>query len=264
VVFVKIGETIVYGLNFHARWVDVTQMDGSNKTSRFVKSVREDTDNTFQQGAIDVRLSDNSESTTYATVRWHRAEGTASDVYAEYRGDDPMEELRLNIVNGVAQSAVVEAMSQYNPTEAIDTLDVDFSDPQAVAEALETLDLAPDFPALSELALTEANRLLGDEPLVVFDSIRISKTTMPERSQNRVDAFFAEISDIQVALARRAKNAAQAAAANELKAALEDNPLILVSRCFDLIESGTFKPPVGFSCWSGAESLPIVSNVPAQ
>ena len=259
--FGKIGETMDSGLNFHAPWIEVTQMDGTNKTSRFVNSKKEDTDNTFQQSAIDVRLADNSESTAYATVRWHRAEDTASDVAAEYRGDDPMEELRDNLVNGIAQSAVVEAMSQYNPTEAIDTLDVDFSDPQAVSEALKTLDLAPDYPALSELAQEEAERLLGDEPLVVFDSIRISKTTMPAKSQARVDAFFTEISDIRVALARRAKNAAQAAAAKELESAL--TPLILANRCYDLIETGDFKPPVGFQCVSG-DSLPLVTTTPAE
>lgn len=265
--FGRIGETMDNGLNVHAPWVNVTQMDGTNKTSRFVNSNRDDTDNTFQHGAIDTRLSDNSESTTYATARWHRAEGTASDVYAEFRGSDPMEELRLNLVNSTVQSAVVEAMSQYNPTQSIDTLNVDWEDPAAVTEALENLDLAPDFEKFSALATDAANRMLaanGKKPLVVFDSIVISKTTMPERSQDRIDAFFAEVSDIQVALARRAKNAAQAAAANELKESLEDNPLVLVSRCFDLIETGQFKPPVGFSCWSGSESLPIVSNVPAK
>jgi hypothetical protein len=265
VAFGRIGETMDNGLNFHAPWVDVSQMDATNKTSRFVNSNRDDTENTFQHGAIDTRLSDNSESTTYATARWHRTEGTASDAYAEFRGDDPLEELRLNLINSTVQSAVVEAMATYNPTESIDTLNVDWEDPAAVTDALKNLDLAPDFAVYSKLATDAANRMLRegrDVPLAEFDSIIISKTTMPERSQDRIDAFFAEVSDIQVALARRAKNAAQAQAANELKESLADNPLVIVSRCFDLIETGRFKPPVGFQCWSGGETLPVVGNVP--
>lgn len=264
VAFGKIGETMDNGLNFHAPWVEVKQLDATNKTSRFVNSDREDTENTFQHGAIDTRLSDNSESTTYATVRWHRTEGTASDAYAEFRGDDPLEELRLNLVNSTVQSAVVEAMSQYNPTQAIDTLNVDFSDPVAVADALDGLDLAPDFEKFSQIATDAANRMMsaGGKPLVAFDSIIISKTTMPGRSQERIDAFFAEISDIRVALARRAKNAAQAAAARELESAL--TPLILASRCFDLIETGDFKPPVGFQCIGSGSQIPLVTTTPAE
>lgn len=265
VAFGRIGNTMENGLNLHAPWVTVEQMDATNKTSRFVNSDREDTENTFQHGAIDTRLSDNSESTTYATARWHRTKETASDAYAEFRGKDPLEELRLNLINSTVQSAVVEAMATYNPTESIDTLNVDWDDPASVTTALKNLDLAPDFGEFSKLATDAANRMLKegrDLPLAEFDSIVISKTTMPKRSQDRIDAFFAEVSDIQVALARRAKNAAQAAAANELKESLEDNPLVLVSRCFDLIEGGQFNPPVGFSCWGEAESLPIVGNVP--
>jgi hypothetical protein len=57
------------------------------------------------------------------------------------------------------------------------------------------------------------------------------------------------------------KTAEKQAEANKIVAeSISKDPNVLASRCFDLIASGDFDPPVAFSCYPGSSNSGVVPS----
>lgn len=257
------------GLSLKAPWQDVIEVDGTRKRDNFNDGKPNDPeDNTQDHGAIDCRLGDNGTAVAKVSVEWARADGASARVYEQYRADDPVEEMRENLVVPLFRDAVNAACAGYSPTAVIDQLDVDFTDPAQVSKALTGLNLAPDFAALSADAKQRLEDLLSKngtvDPLVTIESVSWSGLALPASSQEKIDAFLNEVNNTRIALARQSTNRAQATANRLLANSLAENPYVLVSRCFDLIENGQLDLPAGGSCFPGGGGGVVIPSAPAE
>jgi regulator of protease activity HflC (stomatin/prohibitin superfamily) len=242
------------GLAVKAPWQDVVEVDGTRKTDNFNDGSTTDAEDSTQNHAdIQCRLGDNGVAEVKASIQWRRADGVSNRVYEEYRGEDPVFEMRENLVVPRFREAINETCASYRPTEAIDALDIDFSDPEKAAAALKDLKLAPDTGELSEQAkaLVE-EKLGGEDALVAVEHVAISYVALPQRSQDTIQSFQDEAQRARTALLSQSTAAAQARANKILSDSISNDPNVLVSKCFDLIEAGKLVLPAGGSCWPGA------------
>jgi len=249
------------GLSVKAPWQSVVEVDGTRKTDNYNDGDdRDDEDPTQNHAAIKCRLADNGVATVYATIQWARAEGSSNRVYSEYRSDDPVEAMRENLVSPRFKESVNEACGEYRPTGVIDQLDVDFSDPVATAKALKGLKLAPDFEALSRSAEDKFEAKLGDDPLVTVEHIAISYMSLPDSSQDQIQAFQDEAAKARTALLSQATAAAEARANSILSDSISEDPNVLVSKCWTAVAEGKISLPAGVSCWPGGGSSVVVPS----
>lgn len=251
------------GLALKAPWQSVVEIDGTRKTDNFNDGKPNDEDDPVQDhSVVKCRLGDNGVAEVYASINWFRAEGTSNLVYAQYRAENPVEEMRENLVVPRFKDAINQTCANYRPSAAIDQLAVDFSDPEQVADALKNLDLAPDFAALSATATDNMNDLLAKngEPLVTVENISISYLTLPTKSQAKIDLFLDEANKTRIALQSQATNAATAKANEILSESISNDPNVLVARCYDLIADGLLTLPAGGSCWPGGGGSVVIPS----
>lgn len=269
---VDLDSTLPPGPHFTLPWSSVTEIDATSKADVFNLDKGEGADNddtTHEHGNISVRLADNGVASAKATLNWHPCEGAASRIFSTFRisdgdhADNPVEKMRDNLVVPKFRAAVLAALGGYNPTQPIDDIVVDPDNVQATIDALKKVNLAPDFKALSDAAEAEMVALLGKDPLVCVEDAQVSYLSLPDSTQERINAVLSEVNKARQALAQQVTNTAQAAANDIISASLAKNPLVIVKQCFDMIADGSFKPPAGFSCY-GAPGLPVVATTPAE
>jgi len=263
VTFGKTSErTLPPGPHLKLPWQDMTEIDGKRKADYFNGSERKDDDSTKYHGDIEVKFGDGGVGSVKAQVIWSAAEGQGDRIFSEYRDDDPINNMRDNLVIPAFRDAVYDTIRTYKPTAPIDNLAIDFKDPAAVTNAMKSVDLAPDLQDLGSKAKDALNDILSanGEPLVDVEQVLISQMSLPKRAQGKIDDFLAEINSTKLALAKQATNTALAEANRILSDSISNDPNVLVSRCYDLIEEGVLKPPVGFSCWQGSGSAVVVPS----
>lgn len=250
------------GLALKAPWQEVVEIDGTRKTDTYNGgSDKDDEDNTVVHEPIKVRLGDGSVAEVYGFVQWHRAEGASNRVYAEYRAEDPVEEMRENLLSPQFKGAINEALGTYRPTAPIDELDVDFTNPESIAKALQNLDLAPDFKGLAELAKANLVESLGEDPLITVEHVTISYISFPESVQDKIDDFLDEVNKTRIALQSQATATAQAEANRILSESLTNNSDgVNTARCFQLIADGKLQLPAGGSCFPGSGGAVVIPS----
>lgn len=264
--------TLDPGGHFKWYWQSVEQIDGTNKTENLNvnsgdKVHDSDDANTQNHHAIKVRLGDGNTAEAYISVRWSAVPGQANNIYAQYRGDDPIGQMRDNLLLLNLKQVVNDALGTYSPTAAIDNLDIDFTDPKAIAAALKDIKINPNFETLTmdiqEALKTKLGYVSSDDvgtSLIQIKQVTFSFLDLPKQSQDRIAAFLTEVNNTRIALQHQATNTAQATANEALAASLAQNPNVLVSECLDLIRSGELVPPAGFSCWPGGGAAVVVPS----
>lgn len=254
------------GLAVKAPWQKVVEVDGTRKTDNFNNGKPNAEDDPVQDHTmIECRLGDNGLSKVYASINWSRAEGTSNRVYEQYRAEDPVEEMRESLVVPRFKDAINQTCGDYRPTESIDALTIDFAKPQEVSQALKSLDLAPDFAALSEAATGHMEDLLkpkdGSDPLITVEKVSISGIQFPKATEDRIQDFIDEATKTRTALQSQATSTATAEANRIIADSVSNDPFVLVSRCFDLISDGKLKLEPGTSCWPGGGSAVVLPSV---
>lgn len=244
-------------------WQSVEQIDGTNKTENLNTNSEDDVtkakdDNTTNHHAIKVRLGDGNTAEAYVSVRWSATPDRANDIYAQYRGTDPIGQMRDNLLLLNLRQVVNDVLGTYSPTAAIDNLDIDFTDPAAITTALRDIKINPDFDLLTSEIQKGLQDALGPDALIEIKQVTFSFLDLPKQSQDRIAAFLTEVNNTRIALQHQATNVAQALANEKLAASLAQNPNVLVSECFDLIRSGDLVLPAGGSCWPGGQSAVVV------
>lgn len=178
--------TLDPGLNVHLPWQKVVTVDTTRKTDNFNNGrPNDEEDPTQDHEDIECTLGDNGIATIKASVSWQPADDRANTIYSEYRSDDPAERLREDLVVPRFRDAVNQVCGTYRPTAQIDQLDIDFTDPEETTRALQSLNLAPDFPQLSrdveEVLEAKLNQgPLG--PLVDILNVSVSRLALPGSS----------------------------------------------------------------------------------
>lgn len=267
--------TLSSGYNLKWPWQKNTQIDGKRKSDYFNEGYgdnhknKEDTDADHFHGDIGVKYGDGGAGSVKAQIIWSPVRGNANLIFGTYRDDDPINNMRDNLVVPTFRSAVYDTIRAYKPTAPIDNLDIDFTKPEEAVAAIKNIDLSPDLssyagdvtgilsedPAFCVLEEGQTDVDCPETSMVLVEKVIVSYFTLPSGAQEKIDMFLEEASNTRIELARQATNTAKAEANAILSDSLRNDPNILVSRCYDLIEAGKLTLEPGNSCWPGESGL---------
>lgn len=224
------SDTLEPGYTFIAPWQNVTEIDATVQTDEY-----------HGDRAVKVRLADGNTAGISATIRWSVNEKNASTVYSDFRSDDPTKSLRDAVVSTQFKAANNAVFASF--------------DPLTLAGAT---DEAPDYTELSD----EVERIMLEKTkgLVDVESVTISLISLDKDSQRKIDEYISEVAKTRIAQQSQKTAAEQAKANKILSDSINNDPNVLVSKCFDAIADGDFTPPAGFSCWPGGGSAVVVPS----
>jgi hypothetical protein len=102
----------------------------------------------------------------------------------------------------------------------------------------------------------------------IGDQIEVLNVIIPiirfdDSTQSKINSYQAEVANTRIAEQREETANAQARANNNLSKSVSNDPNVLVSKCFDIVDEAvrTKVPlPAGFSCWAGAGSAVVVPS----
>lgn len=226
------------GFHFKRPGTNVTELDGAIQTDSHLKS------NGTKAGAycVRVRLANQSIGCSDVSIKWRIREGAATSLFKNYR-DFP--NIKDSLVTRELTSALNKAASDYNPLSV---------DDQGNIKSKAGKNLSG---TVTKLMKSEVGSQI--EVLNVFIPI----THFSKATQARLDALQTQIAQTRIAEQAEKTATAQAAANNKLSASVSNDPYVLVSKCFDLLNERTAKGysiPTGFSCWPGGSSAIVVPS----
>lgn len=234
-------DTLSNGIHLKWPWEKVPELDASIQTDSHTGDADGD-----ENPCTDIRIGNESTACVDNTIRWRIAEGEGDQLYRDYRD---MGNIRESLVTRELNAALNRVLGDFNPLDAV-------SEDGAAATA-----------NLDDLASQVTEVMQGR----VEGRIEVLSITLPiirydRGTQDRLNAYQAEIADTRIATQAR-ETAEQQALANEALAdSVSNDPNVLVSRCFDsfadMIEAGQAIPP-GFSCWPGSQSAIVVPSATA-
>lgn len=217
------------GFTFQAPWANITEMDAAIQTDKYSKTSND---------CITVRIAYQATACVDVSIRWRITEKSAPQLFQNYRTFD---HVRDSLVTRELNAAMNVVFQNYDPL-AVNP------DGTSATPSLATLD-----KQVSDLLATD----IGSQIELQSPSVIISVLNFTQPVQDRIDALYQQIGDTRVAQQQLLTNQAQAKANQALASSLSNDPMVLVSKCLDLIAKG-FQPPAGFSCWPGQGSSVVV------
>lgn len=208
-------------------WQKVTDIDATVQTDRY-----------YGDSCIDVQLGDGSQSCIGLTNSYRINKDRANEVFADYRSDDPTEQFRDAVVSTqLIASAVVVARS-YNPIASLKVVD-----PTATNTEVS---FGPDYTELSRLIKADLEKRTSGLAEVI--SLNVTAVPLAKTTQDKIDKFTAEVANTRTKQQEKLTKIAEAQGNKELAASLRNDPLLLVSKCLDLVAEGKTALPQTFTC----------------
>jgi regulator of protease activity HflC (stomatin/prohibitin superfamily) len=233
-------DSISNGIHFKLPWQRVSELDGAIQTDSHTGSAEGD-----ENPCTDIRIGNESTACVDNTIRWRIVESEGDQLFRDYRD---MDNIRESLVTRELNAALNQVLGDFNPLDAV-------SEDGAAATA-----------NLDDLAnqVTERMRERVEGKIEVL-SITIPLIRYDRGTQERLNAYQAEIANTRIAEQRSETAAAQARANEALAESVSNDPNVLVSRCLDtlaeMVEAGQ-PVPAGFSCWPGSQSALVVPAAP--
>lgn len=235
--FGKPTESLSNGFHTKAPWEKVHKLDGKIQTDNF----------TGKDDAISIRLGNGSTAKVDTTIRWRIKLEAGQDLYRDYRD---LDSIRDSLVTRELKAALNEVLGNYDPLVSVkagvnaegktESAGIDLNKFSAeVQEALKSR-VGSDVEILSVIL-----------PIIRFDG----------ETQEKINAFQAEVGNTRIAEQREATAKAQAQANKNLSASVSNDPNVLVSKCLDALDEMVKKGqnvPIGFSCWPGGAGTSVV------
>ena len=225
------------GLHFKAPWQKVNKLDGTIQTDNFTGSDR----------AIDVRIGNGSTAGVDATIRWRIKLDAGKELYQDYR---QMENIRDSLVTRELKAALNEVLGDYDPLASVK---------QGTSADGTTTSAGVDLNAFSQLVQDALSKRVGDD--VEVKSVILPIVRFDQQTQEKINAYQAEVANTRIAEQREATAKAQAQANKNLAGSVSRDPNVLVSKCLDTLEEmvkAGQEVPIGFSCWPGGAGTSVV------
>lgn len=225
------------GLHVKAPWQKVNKLDGTIQTDNFTGADR----------AIDIRIGNGSTSGVDATIRWRIRLEAGKELYQDYR---QMENIRDSLVTRELKAALNEVLGDYDPLESVKA---------GIGSDGATTSAGVDLNAYSAQVHEALSERVGEDVevlSVILPIIRFDKQT-----QEKINAYQAEVANTRIAQQREATAKAQALANKNLAGSVSRDPNVLVSKCLDSLEEmvkAGQEVPIGFSCWPGGAGTSVV------
>ena len=226
-------QTMKPGWNWKTPFDKVTEIDATTQTDEYKG-----------EDAIQVRLKDGNTAEVYTTVRWSISSENASQVYSEFRSDDPTDSLRKAMVSTQFKAASNAEFASFDPL-SLAGIDGETPDYKALAKGVQ-------------------DRLENEtEGLVKVRSVTVSLIKLDKRSQKHLDDYVAQVAKTRVANEAKETATAQAAANRELASSIAKDPNVLVNKCLDTVAEAVASGaslPAGFNCMPGSGTGVVIPS----
>lgn len=209
------------GLHLKAPWQKVTELDGAIQNETFTEKDKD---------ALSVRLGNNSMATVDATVQWRIKPDAADTLFLDYRNFDS---IKTNLVNRQLKSAMNDVLATFNPIASTSQVQGG-SDNEKLAQRVTAL--------LKERVGSRIDIKSVLIPVIHFD----------QNTQDRINAYQAEIGNTRIAEQKQATAKAEGEANRELSASVNNDPNVLVSKCLDIVAKNGGSPA---GCWPGTSVI---------
>jgi len=221
------------GLHPKLPWQKVSTLDGAIQTDSY----------TGTGGCTDIRIGNESTACVDNSIRW-RIKPDAGDVL--FRDYHTMHTIRDSLVTRELKASLNDALSDYNPLDQIQAND------------------AGAKPNLNEFAASVTESMQSE----IGDQIEVLNVIIPiirfdDSTQQKINAYQAEVANTRIAEQREKTASAQAAANRNLSKSVSQDPNVLVSKCFDTLDEmvrNHVAVPAGFSCWPNGGSALVVPS----
>ena len=220
------------GLHLKAPWHKVTDIDAAIQTDSYEQSDKGST-------CVQVRIAHQATACVDVSIRWRIKQQATEALFKDYRD---FGNIRGSLIVRELRSALNTAMDSYDPLAV---------DENGVSQA-------PALAALSQQVQKEMSGTIGDQVEVL--SVIIPVMHFDANTQSKVNALLSQVAQTRIAAQSVQTSKQQAQANKTLADSVSKDPNVLVSKCFDLLESGKFTPPAGFSCWPSSGSSVVVPS----
>ncbi|WP_246119744.1 SPFH domain-containing protein [Aeromicrobium flavum] len=225
------------GLHVKAPWQKVNKLDGTIQTDNFTGADR----------AIDIRIGNGSTSGVDATIRWRIRLDAGKELYQDYR---QMENIRDSLVTRELKAALNEVLGDYDPLVSVKA---------GIGSDGATTSAGVDLNAYSQQVHEALSKRVGEDVEVL--SVILPIIRFDQQTQEKINAYQAEVANTRIAEQREATAKAQAQANKNLAGSVSRDPNVLVSKCLDALEEmvkAGQNVPIGFSCWPGSGGTSVV------
>lgn len=221
------------GIHLKAPWESVSTLDGAIQTDNY----------TGTSDCTDIRIGNESMACVDNTIRWRIKPEAGDTLFQDYHD---MDKIRDSLVTRELKAALNGVLHDYNPLNQI-----------ANNQAGATPDLNLFGSSVAALMRKEIGSQI-DVINVIIPIIRFDAST-----QQKLNAYQAEVANTHIAQQKEKTALAQALANNNLSKSVSNDPNVLVSKCFDILDEmvrNNKQIPAGFSCWPGGGSALVLPS----
>jgi regulator of protease activity HflC (stomatin/prohibitin superfamily) len=222
------------GANFTAPWEQVTPMDEAIQVTDYEGG-----------NCVQIRIADQQTACADAAIRWRINPAAADSLFRNYKNST------AGVTNGLITPELDNTanlvFAGYNPVALLNS-------PVPPGQPGN-----PTVPQLAQQVQAQLTAKVGGEVTII--SLFIPKITYDQTVQARLNAVLAQKADTLVAQQAEQTAADQAAANRALSGSVSNDPMVLVSRCLDYLDTLAKQglvPPAGFSCWPGTGSGVVI------
>ncbi|HSX42607.1 MAG TPA: SPFH domain-containing protein [Candidatus Saccharimonadales bacterium] len=223
------------GLHVKLPWEKVTELDATIQTNS-----HSGTDAKDDTPCTDVRIANQNTACVDNSIRWRIRGDKADSLFQDYKDTD-------NIRDSIVTRKLGEILN----------LTFKSYDPLAVDKTGSSTAPSQDF--LSDQA-TKLMRAAVGEDVDVLEVI-VSFEHFDPNTQSRLNALQAEVANTRIATQKQLTADAEAIANGKIAASVNNDPNVLVSKCFDIMTQMVKDKqpiPAGFSCWPNSNGSVVI------
>jgi regulator of protease activity HflC (stomatin/prohibitin superfamily) len=234
--FGKVG-TSHYGSGFHltAPWTSIHEMDGAIQT-----------DDHLDKSCFQVRIANQQTGCAEVSLQWRINPNYVDYDYKNYRSFSHLEK---QLVDRKLFSAVNDALASYNPLNSVG--------------AKTNANPLPRFQTDIFELMKQKVKTIDGKPLITVLNVQLPIVHFDEQTQNRINQLQQQVAQTRIADQEFLTNQAQSKANDALRKSVQNDPNVLVARCFTILneivkQNGSIPP--GFSCWPGGSQTPVIAS----
>lgn len=212
------------GINLKWPWQKIPELNGQIQTDSQTGGF--DSSGKCSNGT-PVRLANQSTACVDNTIRWRIQPNSGDELFRDYLDND---NIRDSLVTRELNATLNRVFATYNPLS-----------PDAVN--------GPNLSDLSVQATKSLQQQIGQQ--IDVQNVIISIVHFDPQTQDKINAYQAQIANTHIAEESQKTAAAQAQANQILSGSVDNSINVLISRCLDIINSGK-QVPTGFSCFPGS------------
>jgi regulator of protease activity HflC (stomatin/prohibitin superfamily) len=217
-------------------WQKVTDIDATIQTDRY-----------HGDSCIKVQLGDGSNSCISLTNSYRINSERANEVFEDYRSDNPTEQFRDAVVSTQLIASSVVVARTYNPIASLKVVDP--------GTAATPPSFGPDYEALAKAIKADLEE--RTKGLAEILSLNVTAVPLDDSTQAKINAFTAEVANTRTKQQEKLTKIAEAEGNKELAASLRNDPLLLISKCLDLVAEGKISTAGNFQCFGEGGATPV-------